>query len=158
MINMPRKAALIKGLLTYQGKPCKRNGHTLRYTSTYSCVECLENRYTREGPRKRAVHPGPTYQGKPCKRGHSGRRYSINSSCVECSNASKRENLEYNNAQQRAWRKKKRANDPAWRAQENKRSRDWAYTHQDQASKARTHRRAVNENTIRLLRAEGVLL
>ncbi len=36
-----RRAAAIKlGLFVYEGNPCRRAGHTLRYTSNRCCVEC----------------------------------------------------------------------------------------------------------------------
>ena len=36
----PRKIAIQKGDKTYEGGPCKRGGHTTRYTSTAVCLEC----------------------------------------------------------------------------------------------------------------------
>jgi len=35
----PRKIAIKKGDLTYEGRPCKE-GHTTKYASSYYCVEC----------------------------------------------------------------------------------------------------------------------
>ena len=36
----PRQIAIKNGDLTYEGRPCKKEGHTKRYTSDRKCIEC----------------------------------------------------------------------------------------------------------------------
>ena len=40
----PRKIAIKKGDLTYEGKPCKE-GHTTKYASNWQCIECKTQYY-----------------------------------------------------------------------------------------------------------------
>ena len=40
----PRQTAIKNGDMFYEGKPCKK-GHTTRYTSSRTCVECREQYY-----------------------------------------------------------------------------------------------------------------
>ena len=36
----PRQTAIKNGDMFYEGRPCKRKGHTKRYVKGYGCVEC----------------------------------------------------------------------------------------------------------------------
>jgi len=41
--SIPRQIALENGDLTYEGSPCKRKGHTLRYSLRSQCVQCQKD-------------------------------------------------------------------------------------------------------------------
>lgn len=47
-VSPARAEALALGLPTYVGNPCKRAGHTLRYTKTQACVACKTERTRRD--------------------------------------------------------------------------------------------------------------
>ena len=75
--SIPKQIAEDKGDITYEGTPCKREGHTLRYTKSNQCVQCD----------KKWVHPRSdgklTYEGTPCSYGHT-LRYTVRGQCVQC--------------------------------------------------------------------------
>jgi len=40
----PRQTAIKNGDMFYEGRPCKRKGHTKRYVKGYGCVECTNQK------------------------------------------------------------------------------------------------------------------
>lgn len=56
---MNRKQAKESGNVTYDGKPCKKCGTTLKYTSGWSCVEC-----TKEAVRSRIPDTSKEYSAR----------------------------------------------------------------------------------------------
>lgn len=90
------KEAKDLGAVHYDGAPCKGCGNTLRYTSTYSCVKCLQKGATtlsqisadkqkEQELRNAAAKLGQQrYQGRDCLHAHGGLRYSTNGACVAC--------------------------------------------------------------------------
>lgn len=43
---MNRKESKLAGHLTYEGKPCRRAGHIIKWVSNKACVECWKNSWT----------------------------------------------------------------------------------------------------------------
>lgn len=64
---------------TYQGRPCKRCGETLRATRTRACIACNSKKKTRE-----PLPTKGTYQGSPCGKCGGTERYHSNRACVAC--------------------------------------------------------------------------
>ena len=75
--SIPKQIAEENGDITYEGTPCKREGHTLRYTKSNQCVECSEKWVHPRSDGKRL-----TFEGTPCSYGHT-LRYR-NGACVQC--------------------------------------------------------------------------
>lgn len=94
--DSPQNLARIKGLIYFQGKSCKRNHNSLRYTKGGQCIECMELAKGKAiNPRQRsninhlnslkAANEGKTtyIPEKACKHGHLLRFVNSNN-CVEC--------------------------------------------------------------------------
>tara|TARA_Y100000310_G_C20285111_1_gene624483 strand:+ start:77 stop:622 length:546 start_codon:yes stop_codon:yes gene_type:complete len=83
----------MKTTQTYQGKPCKRAGHTKRYVKSGACVVCKIDaeikRFVVKKEKRKAKNPDNNtnkYQGDPCEKGHT-ERYVISEQCVTCQKA-----------------------------------------------------------------------
>ena len=69
-MNPARRKAIDNGDLTYEGNPCKKEGHTTRYTCDRSCIECSKDRkkyeYQRDKEkileRRKIKHATPEYK------------------------------------------------------------------------------------------------
>ena len=73
----PKQEALAKGLLYYNGKPCKE-GHTLRYTKGSMCVECAKNNsrlFVKDNPEKFKEYQS-TYRKTPAGRESTRKTYN----------------------------------------------------------------------------------
>lgn len=81
--------------LTYNGRPCKNCGGTLRYKSSRGCLRCVNESPERDAraalrqatadARNSAILSGaPRYNGRPCKHCGNIERFTANSGCVKC--------------------------------------------------------------------------
>jgi len=75
---IPRQQAKENGDITYEGNPCKRKGHTLRYTLNSQCVQCGKEwvNHRSDG--------NLTYEGRPCSKSGHTLRYTAKGQCVQC--------------------------------------------------------------------------
>ena len=73
-----RQIAIKNGDKTFEGKPCKKEGHTTRYTRDGKCVECRRSRNIKDYKRNREkileerkiFHDTPEYKERRRKRYH----------------------------------------------------------------------------------------
>lgn len=90
--NVTRQLAIWNNFNKYTGSACYKCGHSLRYTKTSNCVNCL--RYKPTGrprseilpERQKAIDNNEEFYftGKSCKHGHISKRYTVGSRCYEC--------------------------------------------------------------------------
>ena len=81
----PREIAIKNGDMFYEGKPCRKAGHTMRYMSNSGCVPCHTDRPGARELVKIARNNGEIKYitfCKPCN--ENTEHWTINSQCVEC--------------------------------------------------------------------------
>ena len=54
--SIQRQIALENGDLTYEGLPCKRKGHTLRYSLRSQCVQCQKGTTKNRDKKGKQIH------------------------------------------------------------------------------------------------------
>jgi len=85
--SIPKQIAEENGDIIYEGTPCKREGHTLRYTKSGQCVECDKEWIHPRSDGKRLI-----FEGTPCSYGHT-LRYTVRGQCVQCEKDRVREKM-----------------------------------------------------------------
>ena len=81
----PRQIAVQNGDMFYEGKPCKKAGHTMRYMSNCGCVLCQTDRPGSRELVKIARNNGEIKYitfCKPCNK--DTEHWTLNSQCVNC--------------------------------------------------------------------------
>jgi len=97
---MNRNEAIEQGSKTYEGRPCKNCGTTLKYVTNWGCVSCSENRKENPEVRKRYEH---SEKGKAARKkinqsdAHKERQAALNHS-------NKARMAEYYQANKERWR------------------------------------------------------
>ena len=84
-INPARKKAIENGDIFYEGNPCKKAGHTMRYTISHGCVLCHTDRPGVREARKIARNNGEIKyitRCLPCN--EDTEHWTRNSGCVKC--------------------------------------------------------------------------
>ena len=107
----PKQIAIKNKELSYEGTPCRKVGHTTRYTSG-ECVECKKE-YQQKNKDKISKQKAQTYQdNREEKLKQSAEYYANNKEKVSQYNKGNRENI---NKRERA----RYRNDPVWRLKRN---------------------------------------
>lgn len=91
-VLISRGEAIEHGLSKFLGNPCSICGQSVRYASSYNCVNCLAFKPTGKSrgkpnpQRLEAIQNNEPFYltGKPCKRGHISKRYTKTAACFEC--------------------------------------------------------------------------
>lgn len=88
--------AKIKGDLYYFPPYACINGHfAKRFTSNYSCLECVKNKqynykYSKIREKAKEENKSTYFTGKPCVNGHICERFVKSKNCIECAKNRKR--------------------------------------------------------------------